>query len=347
MHGMCWAPCRSGGHAWPLASAGAGAGSGSVHSQRPTAFVHSQRANRMRAQRAVPSPLLVAPFLVAGHGVRGVWRLGVGCAQGLLCHWRIRGGGQPFCGRCVLARPIVLGPGRKKSQGPGFGVEDRLPHQKPPTLGVQGAPPAPRTTVSGAARSDLTCVLRPLRVRGGCHGSQARKEPPAEGENGDARAGAEHARVGCAAVHPRWESGGLIAATPSGRAQKACAGPRLGCRSWMGGGGRARGAFRADGAIPMGTRVTARATQCGTGSRAVGLQRVTVRRVGDSTPMARPHEGEEGQHVLWRSADAQPNSGSGAMSTRAATPGCSGEGAMTSSYGTLYVRIHGVTGQCR
>ena len=196
--------------------------------------------NRTRAQRAVPSPLLVAPFLVAGHGVRGVWRLGVGCAQGLLCHWRIRGGGQPFCGRCVLARPIVLGPGRKKSQGPGFGVEDRLPRQKPPTLGVQGAPPAPRTTVSGAARSDLTCVLRPLRVRGGCHGSQARKEPPAEGENGDARAAAEHAPVGCAAVRPRWGSGGLIAATPSGRAQKACAGPRLGCRSWMGGGPRAR-----------------------------------------------------------------------------------------------------------
>ena len=116
-------------------------------------------------------------------------------------------------------------------------------------------------------------------------------------------------------------------------------------RGW--GGGRARGAFRADGAIPMGTRVTARATQCGTGSRAAGLQRVTVRRVGDSTPMARRPEGEEGQHVLWRPADAQPNSGSGAMSTRAATPGCSGEGAMTSSYGTLYVRIHGVTGQCR
>ena len=63
--------------------------------------------------------------------------------------------------------------------------------------------------------------------------------------------------------------------------------------------------------------------------------------------MARRPEGEEGQHVLWRPADAQPNSGSGAMSTRAATPGCSGEGAMTSSYGTLYVRIHGVTGQCR
>ena len=236
-----------------------------------------------------------------------------------------------MCSRCVLARPIVLGPGRKKSQGPGFGVEDRLPRQKPPTLGVQGAPPAPRTTVSGAARSDLTCELRPLRVRGGCHGSQARKEPPAEGENGDARAGAEHARVGCAAVRPRWESGGLIAATPSGRAPEGVRRPSAGLPLVDGGGGRVRGAFRADGAIPMGTRVTARATQCGTGSRAAGLQRVTVRRVGDSTPMARPHEGEEGQHVLWRPADAQPNSGSGAMSTRAATPGCSGEGAMTSS----------------
>ena len=190
-------------------------------------------------------------------------------------------------------------------------------------------------------------MLRPLRVRGGCHGSQARKEPPAEGENGDARAAAEHARVGCAAVRPRWGSGGLIAATPSGRAQKACAGPRLGCRSWMGGGGRARGAFTVDGAIPMGTRVTARATQCGTGSRAARLQRVTVRRVGDSTPMARPHEGEEGQHVLWRPADAQPNSGSGAIRTRAATPGCSGEGAMTSSMARCTLGSTGCTGQCR
>ena len=35
---------------------------------------------------------------------------------------------------------------------------------------------------------------------------------------------------------PGWGSGGLAAATPSGRAQQAFAGPRLGCRSWMGGG---------------------------------------------------------------------------------------------------------------
>ena len=58
--------------------------------------------------------------------------------------------------------------------------------------------------------------------------------------------------------------------------------------------------------------------------------------------MARRQEGGEGQRVLWRLPDAQLNSGSSAMSTRAATPDCSGEGAMTSSYDTLYVRIRGV-----
>ena len=146
------------------------------------------------------------------------------------------------------------------------------------------------------------------------------------------RAAAEHARVGCTAVRPRWGSGGLIAATPSGRAQKACTGPRLGCRSWMGGEARARGASSADGTVVvMGTRVTARATQCGTESRAAGLRRLATGRVGDATPMARRQEGGEGQRVLWRLPDAQLNSGSSAMSTRAATPDCSGEGAMTSS----------------
>ena len=109
-----------------------------------------------------------------------------------------------------------------------------------------------------------------------------------------------------------------------------------------GGEARARGASSADGTVVvMGTRVTARATQCGTESRAAGLRRLATGRVGDATPMARRQEGGEGQRVLWRLPDAQLNSGSSAMSTRAATPDCSGEGAMTSSYDTLYVRIRG------
>ena len=105
---------------------------------------------------------------------------------------------------------------------------------------------------------------------------------------------------------------------------------------------RARGAASADGTVVvMGTRVTARATQCGTESRAAGLRRLATGRVGDATPMARRQEGGEGQRVLWRLPDAQLNSGSSTMSTRAATPDCSGEGAMMSSYNTLYVRIRG------
>ena len=59
-------------------------------------------------------------------------------------------------------------------------------------------------------------------------------------------------------------------------------------------------------------------------------------------PMARRRVVGEGQHVLWRLAHAQPNSGSSAMGTRGATPDCSGEGAITSYYDTLYVGIHGV-----
>ena len=78
------------------------------------------------------------------------------------------------------------------------------------------------------------------------------------------------------------------------------------------------------------------------GSRAVKLKRVVAGRVADSAPMARRQVGGEGQRVPWRLTDAQPNSGSNAMSTGAATPDCSGEGAMTSSYDTLYVGIHGV-----
>ena len=209
----------------------------------PEASPHRATANDRGAER--PDPGASAAIGRRDTGCRP-W-----CARSVAAGCRVRSGfAVPLEDprrRTAILWPLCSGPSNrvgtreKKSQGPGFGVEDRLPRQKPPTLGVQGAPPAPRTTVSGAARSDLSCVLRPLRVRGGCHGFQARKEPPAEGENVDARAAAEHAPVGCAAVRPRWGSGGLIAATPSGRAQKACAGPRLGCHSWMmGGGPRAR-----------------------------------------------------------------------------------------------------------
>ena len=63
---------------------------------------------------------------------------------------------------------------------------------------------------------------------------------------------------------------------------------------------------------------------------------------GPHAPMARRRVGGQGQRVLWRLAHAQPNSGSSAMGTRGATPDCSGEGAMTSYYDTLYVGIHWV-----
>ena len=340
MHRTCWAACRSGGHAWPLASAGAGAGSGSVHSQRPTATVHSQRTNRMRAQRAVPLPLLVASFLVAGHGVRGVWRLGVGCAQGLLCHWRIRGGGQAFCGCPVQS---CWDTGEKK---PGAGIWCGRQADTSEPSNPRGVRRAAGTTNHCQCR----CPKRPhLRAATTTRVRRVPWLPSAEGTPGRRcewrRVRRRRTRTGWMRCCPsevgiRWPQRGH----PVWEGPEGVRRPSAGLPLTDGGGeARARGASSADcTVVVMGTRVTARAAQCGTGSHAVGLRRVAAGRVGDSTPMARRQEGGEGQRILWRLPDAQLNSGSSAMSTKAATPDCSGEGAMTSSYDTLHVGIRGV-----
>lgn len=123
-------------------------------------------------------------------------------------------------------------------------------------------------------------MLRPLQGQEGCHGPQARKEPPAEGEGGDGRYAAEHARARCVGPHPRMgPAAGRTSGTP---------GRHLRALSWVAGcgwGSHARGATTADPSrVLMGVGVTARASHHDAGSRAARLRRVTTGRVGTTHP---------------------------------------------------------------
>ena len=170
-----------------------------MHSKRSTALVNSQIGNNKRVWLTEAGcPLPDCPFA----GLRPLRAR----SEGAAC--RVCSGfaapledARRRTAVWWLCRQIVVGSGRSKK---GFGVDDRLTRQTPPTLGLQGAPPAPGATVRHAVLSELTRVLRPLRVRGGRDGSQAWKAHPGEGEKGHARDAAEHARAGCVPVQPRW-----------------------------------------------------------------------------------------------------------------------------------------------